>query len=112
MASGECEYKDEEVPAGVGSVTVMKKSNGEVKRNAGASLIDLGDGVGCIEFHSKMNAIGPDIGQLILQTLGCAKGFDLRRAHRRQVATAATSRPSSSPTTPRISPSAPTSCCC
>ena len=75
-ASGECEYKDEEVPVGVGSVTVMKKSNGEVKRNAGASLIDLGDGVGCIEFHSKMNAIGADIGQLILQTLGCAKGFE------------------------------------
>ena len=76
LASGECEYKDEEVPVGVGSVTVMKKSNGEVKRNAGASLIDLGDGVGCIEFHSKMNAIGTDIGQLILQTLGCAKGFE------------------------------------
>jgi 3-hydroxyacyl-CoA dehydrogenase len=77
LASGECEYKDEEVPLGVGSVTVMKKSNGEVKRNAGASLIDLGDGVGCIEFHSKMNAIGPDIGQLISQTLGFAPGFDL-----------------------------------
>ena len=76
LASGECEYKDEEVPVGVGSVTVMKKSNGEVKRNAGASLIDLGDGVGCIEFHSKMNAIGADIGQLISQTLGCAKGFE------------------------------------
>ena len=76
LASGECEYKDEEVPVGVGSVTVMKKSNGEVKRNAGASLIDLGDGVGCIEFHSKMNAIGTDIGQLILQTLGFAKGFE------------------------------------
>ena len=77
LASGECEYRDEEVPAGVSSVTVMKKSNGEVKRNAGASLIDLGDGVGCIEFHSKMNAIGPDIGQLISQTLGFAPGFDL-----------------------------------
>ena len=76
VASGECEYKDEEVPAGISSATVMKKCNGEVKRNAGASLIDLGEGVGCIEFHSKMNSIGPDIGQLILQTLGFTTGFE------------------------------------
>jgi 3-hydroxyacyl-CoA dehydrogenase len=80
LASEECEYRDDEVPVGVGSVTVMKKTNGEVKRNAGASLIDLGDGVGCIEFHSKMNSIGPDIGQLILQTLGYAKGFEPSQA--------------------------------
>jgi 3-hydroxyacyl-CoA dehydrogenase len=32
-----------------------------VKKNPGASLIDLGDGVLCCEFHSKMNAIGDDI---------------------------------------------------
>jgi 3-hydroxyacyl-CoA dehydrogenase len=31
-----------------------------VKRNAGASLVDLGDGVLCVEFHSKMNVIGGD----------------------------------------------------
>ena len=62
-------YKPVEVPAGVWSVTVAKKSNGEVKKNAGASLIDIGDGVGCIEFHSKMNALGADIVQLITQTL-------------------------------------------
>ena len=31
-----------------------------VRRNAGASLVDLGDGVLAIEFHSKMNAIGGD----------------------------------------------------
>jgi 3-hydroxyacyl-CoA dehydrogenase len=58
-----------EVPAGVWSVEVVKKSKGVVKKNAGASLVDLGDGVGCIEFHSKMNAIGTDIVQLIVQTL-------------------------------------------
>ena len=32
-----------------------------VRRNAGASLVDLGDGVLAVEFHSKMNAIGGDI---------------------------------------------------
>ena len=31
-----------------------------MRKNAGASLVDLGDGVLCVEFHSKMNAIGGD----------------------------------------------------
>jgi len=31
-----------------------------IKKNAGASLKDLGDGVVCVEFHSKMNALGED----------------------------------------------------
>jgi len=36
-----------------------------VKQNAGASLLDLGDGVLCVEFHSKMNTLGEDqIGML------------------------------------------------
>jgi 3-hydroxyacyl-CoA dehydrogenase len=67
------------VPAGVWSVEVARKSNGVVKKNSGASLVDLGDGVGCIEFHSKMNALGADIISLILQTLkpgGPGDGFD------------------------------------
>ncbi|MEP6643868.1 MAG: 3-hydroxyacyl-CoA dehydrogenase NAD-binding domain-containing protein [Acidobacteriaceae bacterium] len=57
------------VPDGVWSVGAAKKSNGVVKKNSGASLVDLGDGVACIEFHSKMNTIGTDIVQLISQTL-------------------------------------------
>jgi len=68
-----------EVPAGVWSVAVAKKSNGVVKKNSGASLVDLGDGVGCIEFHSKMNSLGADIIGLILQTLkpgGPGDNFD------------------------------------
>jgi len=36
-----------------------------VKKNAGASLIDIGDGVLALEFHSKMNAIGGDTMQMI-----------------------------------------------
>jgi 3-hydroxyacyl-CoA dehydrogenase len=68
-----------QVPAGVWSVTVAKKSNGVVKKNSGASLVDLGDGVGCIEFHSKMNSLGGDIIGLITQTLksgGPGDNFD------------------------------------
>ena len=68
-----------QVPAGVWSVTVAKKSNGVVKKNSGASLVDLGDGVGCLEFHSKMNSLGADIIGLITQSLkpgGPGDGFD------------------------------------
>ena len=36
-----------------------------VRKNAGASLIDLGDGVLAVEFHSKMNAIGGDTIQML-----------------------------------------------
>jgi 3-hydroxyacyl-CoA dehydrogenase len=77
LASGS--YKPVQVAAGVWSVAVAKKSNGVVKKNAGASLVDLGDGVGCIEFHSKMNTLGGDIVQLVSQTLkpgGAGDNFD------------------------------------
>ena len=66
---GKASWEPVQVPDGVWSVAVAKKSNGLVKKNAGASLVDLGEGVACIEFHSKMNTIGTDIVQLILQTL-------------------------------------------
>ena len=36
-----------------------------VKKNAGASLVDLGDGVLCVEFHSKMNVVGDDTIQML-----------------------------------------------
>ena len=68
-----------QVPAGVWSVTVAKKSNGVAKKNSGASLVDLGDGVACLEFHSKMNSLGADIISLITQSLkpgGPGDGFD------------------------------------
>jgi 3-hydroxyacyl-CoA dehydrogenase len=73
------QYEPVKVPSGVWSVEVAKKSNGVVKKNSGASLVDLGDGVACIEFHSKMNTIGSDIVQLISQTLkpgGAGDAFD------------------------------------
>jgi 3-hydroxyacyl-CoA dehydrogenase len=72
-------YEAVKVSAGVWSVEVAKKSNGVVKKNSGASLIDLGDGIACIEFHSKMNSLGGDIVSLINQTLkanGPGDGFD------------------------------------
>jgi 3-hydroxyacyl-CoA dehydrogenase len=67
------------VPEGVWSVQVAKKSKGVVKKNSGASLVDLGDGVACIEFHSKMNSLGSDIISLVTQSLkpgGAGDAFD------------------------------------
>lgn len=58
FASGE--YKPVPVPAGITILKSLKDRNQVVKKNAGASLIDLGDGVACVEFHSKMNALGSD----------------------------------------------------
>jgi len=72
-------YRPLQVPAGVWSVEVAKKANGVVKNNAGCSLVDLGDGVACLEFHSKANSLGGDIVQLISQTLkagGPGDAFD------------------------------------
>src|SRR5215210_2903506 len=43
----------------------IRASGGVVRRNAGASLVDLGDGVLAVEFHSKMNAIGGDTIQML-----------------------------------------------
>jgi 3-hydroxyacyl-CoA dehydrogenase len=38
---------------------------GVIRRNPGASLVDLDDGVLCLEFHSKMNALGADAVEML-----------------------------------------------
>ena len=48
----------------------VKDRTGIIKKNAGASLIDIGDGVAGLEFHSKMNAIGGDTLQMLKFALG------------------------------------------
>jgi 3-hydroxyacyl-CoA dehydrogenase len=52
-------------PAGIIILKSLKDRSGVVQANSGGSLIDLGDGVVCCEFHSKMNSIGGDIGAMI-----------------------------------------------
>ncbi len=39
----------------------LRSTGKELKHNADVSLVDLGDGVLCLEFHSKMNSIGGEI---------------------------------------------------
>ena len=54
--------------------TIMLKSlkdrTGVIRKNSGASLIDLGDGVACLEFHSKMNSIGGDTLEMLKFAIG------------------------------------------
>lgn len=48
-----------------------------VQTNAGASLVDLGDGVLCVEFHTKLNTLDSDVIQMLGQAVDVAeKGFD------------------------------------
>lgn len=62
---GRGEYVPVESPPGIIVLSDLKERRGTVKRNAGASLVDLGDGIGCLEFHSKMNSIGADTVQMM-----------------------------------------------
>jgi 3-hydroxyacyl-CoA dehydrogenase len=74
---GSKQHKAVDVPAGILLLPSLKERKKEVRKNAGASLIDLGDGVACLEFHSKMNTIGPDTVEMVHHSLRALNdGFD------------------------------------
>ena len=74
---GAAKYHKLEAQPGVLVLADIKRARGVVKQNAGASLIDLGDGALCVEFHSKMNSIGEDqIGMLYAGIEETAKNFE------------------------------------
>jgi 3-hydroxyacyl-CoA dehydrogenase len=50
----------------------FRRSNGVVRSNPGASLVDLGDGIGCIELHSFKNTIGGDVMSMVSAVLNTA----------------------------------------
>jgi 3-hydroxyacyl-CoA dehydrogenase len=52
-----------------GKVASFKQGAAVVRQNPGASLVDLGDGVACLDLHSPRNAIGEDIVRLVTETL-------------------------------------------
>ncbi len=66
-------YSPVESPKGILLLAALKDRKKEIRRNAGASLVDLGDGVACLEFHSKMNTIGPDTFQMVRFALKALK---------------------------------------
>ncbi|MGN6670340.1 MAG: enoyl-CoA hydratase-related protein, partial [Candidatus Nucleicultricaceae bacterium] len=63
------QYKNVKRPEGVLLLSDIKLRAKPLAKNPSASLWDIGDGVVCIEFHSKMNAIDP----LIMQMMRKAK---------------------------------------
>jgi len=50
----------------------FRRSNGVVRSNPGVSLVDLGDGIGCIELHSLKNTIGGDVLSMVSSVLNPA----------------------------------------
>jgi 3-hydroxyacyl-CoA dehydrogenase len=68
IASGRNRIRTGAVPPAGPDLQILRTARERervVKRNAGASLVDLGEGVLAVEFHSKMNAIGGDTIQMI-----------------------------------------------
>jgi 3-hydroxyacyl-CoA dehydrogenase len=58
-------YKTVEEPKAYISLARLKEQGKVIRKNAGASLIDIGDGVVCLEMHSPKQAIGADVVQMI-----------------------------------------------
>ena len=68
LEGGLTRFRDGLVKPAAADLQILRtaKEQGRViKKNAGASLVDLGDGVIAVEFHSKMNAIGGDTVQML-----------------------------------------------
>jgi len=47
----------------------LKERRKVIRQNPGASLIDIGDGVACLEFHTKMNSIDASVLQMMHESL-------------------------------------------
>ncbi len=62
-------YAAVERAPGVLLLSDVKRAAKPILRNGSASLWDIGDGVACLEFHSKMNAIDPETLKLIGQSV-------------------------------------------
>jgi 3-hydroxyacyl-CoA dehydrogenase len=65
FANGTAAYETEVRPEGTLSLSTIKKTSKPLLHNRSASLWDIGDGVVCLEFHSKGNSIDPLIFKLI-----------------------------------------------
>jgi 3-hydroxyacyl-CoA dehydrogenase len=68
------EYQDIRHEEGVLLLSDIKQRQKPIQANASASLWDIGDGVVCLEFHSKMNAIDPDILTMVATAIGIIPG--------------------------------------
>ncbi len=55
---------------------VMLRGTKVVSQNAGATLRDMGDGVACLEFHTKMNSLDEDVMNMTVETFERLENFD------------------------------------
>ena len=62
-------WRKVETAPGVARIADARTARGVVRSNPGASLVDLGGGVACIEMHSPKNAVGEDIVRMVSETL-------------------------------------------
>ncbi|WP_067931979.1 3-hydroxyacyl-CoA dehydrogenase/enoyl-CoA hydratase family protein [Alicyclobacillus kakegawensis] len=65
---GRGQYRDVDEPKQIISLARLKEQGKVIRKNSGASLLDIGDGVACLEFHSFKQAIGTDVIQMIQQS--------------------------------------------
>ncbi|TEA76809.1 3-hydroxyacyl-CoA dehydrogenase/enoyl-CoA hydratase family protein [Allopusillimonas ginsengisoli] len=66
-------YRTLERPAGVLMLEDIKRHSTPLIKNGSASLWDIGDGVACFEFTSKMNALDPDMLALLNESIDVVK---------------------------------------
>ena len=67
-------YRDLRRPDGVIMLSDIKLRSAPVRKNRAASLWDIGDGILCLEFHSKMNALGPGALSMIRKAIAMIPG--------------------------------------
>ena len=63
------DYELIERPSSLVVLKEQKAAGKVIKKNPGASLIDIGDGVACVEFHTKMNTLDVDIFNMLQEGL-------------------------------------------
>lgn len=67
------DYADVPRPEGVLLLEDIKRAQPPIKKNGSASLWDIGDGIVCLEVHTKLNTIDPDVLSMIetaIKTVG------------------------------------------
>lgn len=68
-----CAYEAITRPAGLVVLSEQKAAGKALKKNPGATLVDLGDGVLCVEFHTKLNVLDDDIFNMMIHGMDTAE---------------------------------------
>lgn len=63
------DYTPIQKAAGLVKLSQVRQAKKLISENTGASLYDIGDGVACVEFHTKMNALDDDIFEIVREGL-------------------------------------------